>query len=64
MCMSHFEAMCFGSYYSLLGAHDECGKGEALMPFVLVQGLMGQQEAVVQHVQGLQEGRVDLHLPQ
>lgn len=49
---------------SLLGAHDEGGEGEAVVPLVLVQGLLRQQEAVVQHVQRLEEVRVDLHLPQ
>lgn len=34
------------------------------MPLVMVQRLVGQQEAVVQHVELAEEVRVDLHLPQ
>lgn len=49
---------------SLFGAHDESGEGETVVAFVLVQGLMGQEEAVIEHVQCLQEGCVDLDLPQ
>lgn len=48
----------------LLGSHDEGGEGETLVALVVVQGLMGQQETVVQHIEPPQEVCVDLHLLQ
>ena len=50
--------------YSLLGAHDEAGEGEALKALVLLQGLLGQEQAVIQNIEALQERRVSLHLAQ
>lgn len=49
--------------HPLFSAHDKGGEGQALVAFILVQGLMSHQEAVVQHIESLQERRVNLHLP-
>lgn len=48
--------------FSLFGAHDECCERETLAEFILVQGLLGQQEAVVKHIERLKKGSVNLHL--
>lgn len=49
---------------SLFGTHDECCERETLAEFILVQGLMGKQEAIVQHIERLKKGSINLHLTQ
>lgn len=49
---------------SPLGSDDESSEGQNLQLLVRLQRLLGQQEAVVQHVQPLQEVGVDVHLQQ
>lgn len=48
----------------LFGALDKCFESEILAELILLQGVMGQQEAIVQHIKRLKKGRVNLHLTQ